>query len=186
MGDTTIGGRLTVGGVAQLNDVVINNGRFEGEIFSGPLELSNDSADGKSFYFPAGEILNKSNRRYEEFVVDPGENGDEGIRYANLNVKGQYGNLEFWGIVINFTYTGFSKWHLGYINFFDKAANMIFSTDNSGQALSGWQVKNYELQFDLTWTENGDTKTMRLKDLPTSCPLESSVVWNDNGTLKIS
>lgn len=169
-GDTHIGGTLNVDGKATLSGSTVIKGDaiFQGEIFSGPLELTNTTQKGNY-----------------EFI----EKGSVPINFFVTGVDGKYGNILFYSghyirtaypiVIGDYTYMQYTV----LFQLFDKLGNTVFNYNET----SGREYPDYVLTDNLEYTYliKDGSKTFKLKNLPNAKPTESGVVYyidNGNGT----
>lgn len=179
-GDTHIGGTCTIdgtttigGGVAVVGDasftgrtVIGGDALFSGDIKAGPLELLSVAPSPRTDTYAVGTLV-------DQHELDYLQGG-----------TGTYQGYTFNTIYITLDATGLDwrRWILRL--YIDGTYGPIYSETWQGPM----QPTKYQLQATLTysWTIASDTKTFKLKNLPTSLPAESGIVYRDGNYLKIS
>lgn len=166
-GHASIDGTLN-GATGTLKDIeILGDSMFRGTIDSGPLLLSNDEVT------PVEYTITKLGTTY----------GGEGATETLSNVVGTYGSYSFDMMVSTF---------LGGNPDYGRAKFKLEVYKNGALVYSNTKGPNYNDYYALDWTctyhvlQPGGTKTFKLRNLPTTRPQESGIVYNDNGTLKIS
>ena len=162
-GATTIGGSCSITGNTTIlgNTIIGNNAVFRGEIESGPLKLTNNTPAPAVVTYPPNTIFTKDN-----------------IMNLNVsNVIGTYGLVQFDEIQASY-----QEIYTTYISL-----NIRFYL-NGVQQYSLSDVNQIYILYKLEYTPvmPASSKTFRLTDLPTARPVESNLVYVENGILKLS
>ena len=168
---------IEVTGNSFLRDVhVTGNSSFEGEIYSGPLELSNNTSPGETVTYPAGSYVPEG--WYEEIIGTY-----NGVAFDGWRV---------WTDPNSVSYNSQFNYSQGYvyIRFFK---NGYWVTSAQGQL---WQrqgryttSEGYYTNTTITGTRYipSGSKTFKLLNLPTNKSSVTGVVYVDsNGFLKLS
>lgn len=190
------------GTLAAKNGVIENiqitgNSKFYGEIISGPLELLNSAPEGQTKNYSAGTSMTTGTALYNELSVinSYSYSGKIGsINYDRLDyiytetyvpeIKIPYidynpstGRVETMYTVIPAHYD-----YVGYLEAFNNGIS-VYRYDKPDNSTPG-----FFLPYNLTinYRIGTEAKIFKLKNLPTVQPAERNIVWNDNGTLKIS
>ena len=148
--------------------IIGNDVRFMGNIYSGPLILTDDTPSGNKIIIKAGTRILDIHRYIKTGDKDYGP------------FIGKYGNINFSYYRLN-TQTTIDKHHnirfYLFIALYDERKNKIFEENEERETIPH--------DFIITHVIQTGAKTFILKDLPTSMPSEKGMVWNDNGTLRI-
>lgn len=166
-----------------MSNITINgSSTFNGDIISGPLELTSNVPLGEQTVYPAGTDIT--------FPVE-GE--------TITGVEGRYGNVNFYTAVfsgyIEFVYHNPDEYGSYYdyryrarLSLYDQQGNLLFFDRRRVYVTSNEVTGAYSLDFSFSYRYifSKDVKTLRLKNLPTRKPAEKNIVWNDNGLLRIS
>lgn len=168
-GDASIGGifqgDLMVQGIAHLSGRTIIEGDavFSGDIDSGPLLLTSES--------PTPQVVTyRSGHEFRPGIICDGVVGTyKGYTFASAKVERKQGGSTY----SRYELTLFNKKGQG-------VWNDIKSTSTSA---SGYPIDS---TFTYTWDIGSDTKTLKLKNIPSGMPAELWTVYYDqNGFLKI-
>lgn len=159
-GNTSISGDMDFGGNVNLSGrtVITGDAHFTGDIDSGPLYLSSTSPTPITITYHAGE-------EYPERSLYDGH--------------GTFGNISFTKYEVRISHG--SSYRLVKVKFYN-GTSLVYSDEHNTMNT------RFLLPYNFTFTYNmdSDTKTLKLRNLPTTQPVESDVVWNDNGTLKVT
>jgi hypothetical protein len=155
----TFQGNLNVVGSANLSGrtVISADAHFTGDIDSGPLYLTSASPTPKTVTYPA----------YSDF---PQVNYSNGI--------GTYGSYTF----DTYTYEIDEQRRKIYARFWRNGV-IVHSSERS---LDGWVTWYLQYNFVFTYNQTSGSKTLMLRNLPTTPPSAANIVWRDGNTLKIS
>lgn len=154
---------------------ITGNSLFEGEIISGPLELTNKTPTGRVYTYPAGTYI-------KDIVIDS-RNPYEGV-YVITNHSSV-------PTVYNFDNLSFSNEYIGVIERRDWYRSTFKLFYRGKEVYNRVTEQMGELQelignISFTYNQSGDEKTFKLKNLPDTEPSEHDIVWNDHGILKIT
>lgn len=159
-----ISGNLNITGEAYLKGrtVIEGDATFSGDIYSGPLELSSNEPQPRTVTYNAGTYLGNS---------------------GASNVTGSYNGISFdrWEA---FTSDARYNWYLRLY----RNGERVFDSHKAAPGHQG-QLPGYQLDYPLTYSYNGTSgsKTFKLKNMPTTAPGESNIVWRDSsGYLRIT
>ena len=158
MYNTVIGGNTLLKDVnIKGNAIIETDVLIQGNIDSGPLYLSNEQ--------PSPMIFSQN---------------PQGTKFKDVNwgqrVDGHFGD-------INYYRYGFDDLYIHRFTLYDKAGNEVYrKTWNYGE----WETLRIPYDQIAYYVINEGAKTMKLRDLPTEPPSGSDMIWNDNGTLKIT
>lgn len=148
--------------------IIGNDVRFMGNIYSGPLILTDDTPSGNKIVIKAGTRILDIHRYIKTGDKDYGP------------FIGKYGNINFSYYRLN-TQTTIDKHHnirfYLFIALYNERKNKIFEENEERETLPHDFIINHVIQ--------AGAKTFILKDLPTSMPSKKGMVWNDNGSLRI-
>lgn len=169
------------------NIEVMNNSKFYGEIYSGPLTLKNSSTNTWSITLAAGlnaqecleQLTNKG------FSVSVNTEVIENIYTCNYNTMSlatdsKYGSASITGLKIDICYSssGIAFMWLLYV-LVNSTWTLVAHKFNSKNII------NLSQQIYAT-THNESDKTMILSNIPTADPHTAGYVWNNNGVVTIS
>ncbi len=162
-GDSEIIGKCIIGGDASIigSTIIGENCTVKGNIEAGPLILNNSSDPGITYVYPASTIGNESfineiNNRLHSYYVREFYADGNQVTYRLFNEYGQ-------------TYSIHLEGPNGYYKYIVK---------NNGEPIG--------INIIFTVGASEGTKTFKLLGIPTQRPTAPNMVWNDNGTLKIT
>ena len=149
-----------------LNNVVVSgNSLFKGQIISGPLELTQEGSVGLTVNLPAGTPYSDALNRLHASGYK------EGFSEISVNPLLSYFNnipIHKFIYIIRDSYFFIRAWGL----------------DGTEHEVSVYKGRVLGVSFYATQS-SPDSYTFKLKNIPTTKPLDSGTVWNNNGVLNI-
>jgi len=151
---------------------------FSGEIISGPLKLLNRNPASATYNYVDVNVFYSNESPYLPDIRT----------FLGTEFVGSYSGISFNSFDVTWRSTPYSNIYIVYttVRFYyngalvlTKSKEYLWSTDDACFPVTS--------EDPLTITQyTGNSKVFSLENLPTVMPGESNVVWNDNGTLKIT
>ena len=206
--------KVDTNGNVFLKKAFMQNCAFNGDIYSGPLELSSREPETTTVEISPNETIEQLFKRYNVKSFYCSSEGIENILKAEITQIGdsipKYGY--YWGVgFITDPNTGLLKWGeglikglVGYTVVTESKLTFYFQNKNkeykhrvitniikihqSGQYQPiGTVLMDQRVEVQTTLKGRKGAKTLKLKDLPTMPPQEAGVIWvDDNKILHIS
>ena len=164
--------KVDTNGNVFMKSATLRDGIFTGEIYSGPLELINRTPESKVYSFKRNTRIDSYFNEYGDVLVW-GTGTYKGEKFEKLSLSCSiYSDMKQWELHFS-NQKGLQRLSKSYLLYWDRREEK-------------WEVRNdSRLDEDITFFTNAKTKTLKLKDLPKSEPIEKGIIWVENGFLKI-
>lgn len=175
----------TAGNVFAKN-AFLQDGTFTGDIYSGPLELSNKTPSGTTLNVTAGETVLQHLRRWKTYGY--AFNG-KGLFNGEVIVKLVISYIPLPNIKIGESNPDPSGWMVYEIGFYSKEGNVYTYRAETTIRQGGTEEinKDEKVPYSMVFIEHIGSKTLLLKDLPTNPPTNKNYIWRDSqGFLRIT